>query len=629
MADIIKKVIEIKADVQEAAQDIKKLFNELLDNQKQANEQQEELNNQVKDLGTSAESTEKGVNGIAKGFKGVGLAIKAAGIGILLSLMNELKGIFMSSQSVVDGYTTVINGLKIGFNNLSNGVKDATKDSQSFGTSIREYVTNALTQVNEAMGKTAAAFTFLFKGKYKEAWEALKGAAMDYTDAILGSEGATQKLIDDATELTQLEKNLERVALQQERIALSYEKQAEEQRQLRDDTDKSIESRIKANDKLSVILEKQNNAEKAAVQARIGNLQRQNQLLGETEERNNQIYQLATQLVGIENKIAGQRSEQLTNSVSLKKEQRELNQLIIDGANSREIANKEFNNSLILNNVERLKAERETLNTSYDIELKALQDKKALLEEGTLEYENTNQAILNLNTEFGQKLIKNNLDISNAVFEQDIANFEREEELRQRELDARRTFENAKISIIQEGLSLASVLAGENKTLALATLAIEKGLAAAQVVIEAKRSIAGQVAANSLAAKLVIAKWAPVPGGAVPAAAEIAVNQGILAKGIVATKVSAAASLASILSSTITGARSIGGGGAPTAGSGGSGGSGGASAQFNIVGQSSTNQLAETIAGRQQQPIRTYVVGSDVSTQQALDRNRVDNATFL
>lgn len=79
-----------------------------------------------------------------------------------------------------------------------------------------------------------------------------------------------------------------------------------------------------------------------------------------------------------------------------------------------------------------------------------------------------------------------------------------------------------------------------------------------------------------------------------------------------------------------TGGSGSGGGGASIASArGGTGGSTGAAAQFNIVGQSSTNQLAETIAGRQQQPIRTYVVGSDVSTQQALDRARVQNATFL
>jgi len=70
--------------------------------------------------------------------------------------------------------------------------------------------------------------------------------------------------------------------------------------------------------------------------------------------------------------------------------------------------------------------------------------------------------------------------------------------------------------------------------------------------------------------------------------------------------------------------------------SGGSGGGGSASSggvpsstpQFNIVGQSSTNQLTSTIAGQQNRPVQTYVVGSQVSSQQALDRNAQATSTF-
>ena len=73
-----------------------------------------------------------------------------------------------------------------------------------------------------------------------------------------------------------------------------------------------------------------------------------------------------------------------------------------------------------------------------------------------------------------------------------------------------------------------------------------------------------------------------------------------------------------------------------TSGSGGGGGSqslgggGGASAtpQFNLVGQSSTNQLTATIAGQQNRPVQTYVVGSQVTSQQALDRNAQQNSVF-
>ena len=50
--------------------------------------------------------------------------------------------------------------------------------------------------------------------------------------------------------------------------------------------------------------------------------------------------------------------------------------------------------------------------------------------------------------------------------------------------------------------------------------------------------------------------------------------------------------------------------------------------QFNIVGQSGTNQLAQSIGGQFSQPIRAYVVGQDVTTSQQLQRQRVRTATF-
>jgi len=65
---------------------------------------------------------------------------------------------------------------------------------------------------------------------------------------------------------------------------------------------------------------------------------------------------------------------------------------------------------------------------------------------------------------------------------------------------------------------------------------------------------------------------------------------------------------------------------------GGGGGGGGVATskppQFNIVGQSGTNQLAQTIAGQQNKPIEAFVVSSAVTTSQSLDRNRVKTATF-
>jgi len=69
-------------------------------------------------------------------------------------------------------------------------------------------------------------------------------------------------------------------------------------------------------------------------------------------------------------------------------------------------------------------------------------------------------------------------------------------------------------------------------------------------------------------------------------------------------------------------------------GGGSSGGGGGTSAgggsiptqapSFNVVGNSGVNQLAQL----QQTPVQAYVVSGSVTTAQALDRNRVENATL-
>ena len=67
-----------------------------------------------------------------------------------------------------------------------------------------------------------------------------------------------------------------------------------------------------------------------------------------------------------------------------------------------------------------------------------------------------------------------------------------------------------------------------------------------------------------------------------------------------------------------------GGGGAGNLPTPPSGGGGVSAPNFNIVGNSGINQLAE-LGG---QPIQAYVVSGEVTSAQALDRNRIQNATF-
>jgi hypothetical protein len=68
------------------------------------------------------------------------------------------------------------------------------------------------------------------------------------------------------------------------------------------------------------------------------------------------------------------------------------------------------------------------------------------------------------------------------------------------------------------------------------------------------------------------------------------------------------------------------GGAEPSASGGGGGGGGGAvqAPQFNVVGNNGMNQLAQL----QQKPVQAYVVSSEMTSAQALERNRINNATI-
>ena len=75
-------------------------------------------------------------------------------------------------------------------------------------------------------------------------------------------------------------------------------------------------------------------------------------------------------------------------------------------------------------------------------------------------------------------------------------------------------------------------------------------------------------------------------------------------------------------------ATKYGGGGSVPSGGGGSGGRAPSPPSFNIVGNSSDNQLATSLGGQEDPVIKTYVVSEDVTTAQSLDRNRVNTATL-
>jgi hypothetical protein len=108
-------------------------------------------------------------------------------------------------------------------------------------------------------------------------------------------------------------------------------------------------------------------------------------------------------------------------------------------------------------------------------------------------------------------------------------------------------------------------------------------------------------------------QFVPVPDPSSPVRGGIAAGMAIAA-GLV--------NVAKIASQKFEGGGSSGGGSAPAGGGGGGGGM--VAPNFNVIGSSGVNQLAQI----QQQPTRAYVVSGDVANGLSLERNRLQNATL-
>ena len=229
---------------------------------------------------------------------------------------------------------------------------------------------------------------------------------------------------------------------------------------------------------------------------------------------------------------------------------------------------------------------------AMDTQLNDLNKQSEILAKGREIAKANDEQVLSDLKDFGAKKtaeIVKNLDeqiaaeAAAAKTKEEIAKLEAENKLKM--LDA-----------VAGGLSLAADELG-------ASTAAGKIAAVAAASISTYTAIAGQLAAFSNV---------PVPGYAIAQAIITGATGLLQVKKILAVKTPKSKGSA---------------GGAPSIGGGGSGGTAPAAApSFNIIGNSGVNQIAQTLG--QQQPVQAYVVANQVTTQQALDRSIVQNASL-
>jgi len=169
--------------------------------------------------------------------------------------------------------------------------------------------------------------------------------------------------------------------------------------------------------------------------------------------------------------------------------------------------------------------------------------------------------------------------------------------------------------IVEKSAATAKVIASTQA--ANAEIMQESGAAGAKSIAQGQAAVAagGILAANPVTAAMGAAQIA-AGNASIAAAAPIAAS----AKGrILKNNIGAGLAIANIW------AESQGSSGDAGGGSGGSGGGNSFNPNFNVVGNSETNQLAESISGQVNEPSRAYVVYEDIQNATELNANAVES----
>lgn len=209
------------------------------------------------------------------------------------------------------------------------------------------------------------------------------------------------------------------------------------------------------------------------------------------------------------------------------------------------------------------------------------------------------QELVDFNEELRLKEIEDNKAKNLQIIEDNKAAAAKQKEIDEKAAQEKADRQNAAIDLAVQGFQLiagiAEAFAGED---------VKRQKKAFQI-----KKVADIAAATVDGYRAVLSTYAQTPGGPV-------------IKGIAA---GLAGSFAALQIANIAKQQFQGGGdGADVAASADAGGGEAVTPQFNVVGDSGINQIAQL----QQQPVQAFVVSGEVTTSQALDRNRVQNATL-
>lgn len=577
----------------------------------------ENLNKELKDTNENLDSVGKegasSVGVLTTAFKGLGTALTAMGIGLVIAAFGALFTALKRNQQVMDGVNLVAGTISQAFTEVANvlvsvynNVSSATENFDALGRVVSNVFTIAIAPFKLAIDSLALGFysaqlaweqSFLGSGdteKIKALYtqidktteslvETTKGVSLaglaiatDFTEAVtevgnIGSqvveglkEISIEAIVENVKTNEQLKKSAAVARVENQGLIEQYDRQAEQQRQIRDDDTKNIAERITANNKLKEELEEQKKLMLENVNLMIQQAQAQFDLTG-LEADNIALLEAKNEKKAVEAQIEGFMSEQKSNAVALDKESIELGLSKAEAEAIRNTEERNFVAEMKENEVERISEMIKNLAIEKDIEEQRLRLKVGSFEKGTQAQQDAQNELDTFLGESARSQVKLEKDLGDAKMQQ-----------------------------TKKVLGDLATIVGKNSKFG-------KAIAIAQAIQDTY-------------------------AGADKALAQGGIFGFIGAAAVIATGIANVKKIASTKSPKPPaglGARDTGGEATPAIPSATMSS---LPPQFSTVGASGVNQLAEAFGN--QPPVQAFVVSGDVTTAQELDRNIITSASI-
>jgi hypothetical protein len=310
----------------------------------------DELKTGVEGIDAGAAASKKGFSIMRRGVQAVGLSLKAMGIGLVIAAFVQLKEMFMSNQAIMDSVSAGAETMKAVFQELidialplGEALTSAFTDPKDAINDLWEALKDNLVNRINGLIDQFKGLGKIIKGVFKMDWEMITEGANDAASAtvqlytglddiqranISNTFKKTTKQLKKVTKeanayakvLVRMRNEVKLAEADQRQLQLLYQRDAELQRQVRDDISLTFEERIAANEELGRILDEQFKEEQALAQKKIDLAQMELDQNSTNIDLQVALKNAKTEMMDLDERITGQRSEQLTNLNALEKE---------------------------------------------------------------------------------------------------------------------------------------------------------------------------------------------------------------------------------------------------------------------------------------------------------------------